>query len=135
MSKIPIDTSCEAEYEDGFILSETEQNDQSAYIPMEIVIMEGKKIPSGPNTLNDILERRPEAVHGKMVRFAVFYNGARYDINWRDLPDNARPIRFRDRSSWIDDEGRTGVTDWHGCRFGYQYTDENGKNVQQVEEL
>lgn len=128
---IPHDTSVEAEYEDGFILNETEQNDQSAYI--EMVIVDG--VPTGPNTLNDILKKRPEVEHGRMIRFSVFYKNQRHDVDWTTLPDNARPIRFRDRSSWIDGQGRTGVTDWQACRFGYQYNDEDGRNQQEVMEL
>lgn len=122
MPQLPFDTSCQAEYADGFILDETEHNDVSPFTGIH-------------NILNDILEKRPEAEHGKMVRFSVFYHNARYDIDWRGLPENARPIRFRDRSFWMDDQGRTGVTDWQACRFGFQYNDENGKNIQEVQEL
>jgi hypothetical protein len=131
MPQLPLDTSVEAEYQDGFILSETEQNDQSAYV--EMIEVDG--VPTGPNTLSDIIEKRPEAEHGKMVRFSVYYHNARYDIDWRLLPDNARPIRFRDRSRWLDENGDSGVTDWHGCRFGWQWTDEQGRNQQFVKEL
>lgn len=131
MAKIPFDTSVQAEYEDGFILDETEQGDISAYI--ECPLVDG--VPTGHNTFSDILNKRPEAEHGKMVRFSVFYKDQRLDFDWTTLPDNARPIRFRDRSSWLDGDGNTGVTDWQGCRAGYQYNDEQGKNHKHIEEL
>jgi hypothetical protein len=121
MSQLPQDTSCQAEYADGFILDETENDDLSIYF-------------QGENTFRDILRKRPEAKHGPMVRFSVFYKDERHDIDWGGLPANARPIRFRDRTAWLQDDGSSGVTDWHGCRFGYQYT-ENGRNTQEVTEL
>ena len=121
-STIPLDTSCQAEYADGYILDETEHDDINPYA-------------SGANVFRGILNKEPEAEHGKMVRFSVFYQNQRHDVDWTTLPDNARPIRFRDRSQWMNDSGDTGLTDWHGCRFGYQYNDENGKNIQEVIEL
>lgn len=117
----PLDTSCQAEYEDGHIHDETEHGDVSPYTGEH-------------NILNDILEKRPEAEHGKVVRFSVFYRNMRYDIDWKTLPDNARPIRFRDGYSGFMPDG-TVVSGWSGCRFGYQYNDESGKNKQEVKEL
>lgn len=127
---LPYDFSCEAEYADGFILSETNNEDQSAYDPIEII----DGVPTGPNTFSDILKKHPEAEHGRMVRFSVFRDNRRYDVDWTNLPDNARPIRYRDRSSYLDALGNTGVTDWHGLRFGYQYT-ENGKSIKEIKEI
>lgn len=121
MSTIPLDTSCQAEYSDGYILDETTFNDASPYV-------------GGKNILNDILEKRPEAAHGRMVRFSVFYHDHRYDIDWTQLPDNARPIRFRDGfHHWFADGSE--LTGWSGCRMGYQFTDDFGRNVQEVREL
>lgn len=128
---VPFDTSVEAEYEDGFILSETEQHDRSAYIPLEDV----DGVPTGPNTLNDIVNRRPEAEHGRMVRFSVFWQGHRYDLMWDELPANARPIRLRDGSNSLNDRGEQVFNGYHACRWGYQYTDDNGKNQQFIKEL
>lgn len=129
--RLPIDTSVEAEYADGFILSETELDDRSIYIPLEIV----DGVPTGPNTLNDILEKRPEAEHGPMIRFSVYFKNLRYDINWTELPDNARPIRFRNFTGDLHPDGSVTNKTINWLRFGYQYTDENGKNVQEVQEL
>lgn len=129
---IPLDASCEAEYEDGFILNETEQNDISAYV--ECPLVDG--VPTGPNTFDDILKKRPEAEHGPMVRFSVFFNYHQYDINWRDMPDSARPIRFRNKSGDYNEETGEMVNirlNW--LRFGYQYNDALGKNVEEVMEL
>lgn len=118
--QLPLDTSVRAEYADGFILDETERNDVSAY--------DGKH-----NTFYDILNKLPEAEHGKMVRFSVFWKNHRYDVDWGDLPDNARPIRFRHGfHHWFPDG--TEETGWSGVDFGYQFT-QNGKNVQEVQEL
>lgn len=121
MSQLPLDTSVQAEYEDGYILDETEHGDISPYTGLH-------------NTLNDIMEKRPEAVHGRMVRFSVFYHDMRYDVDWRLLPDNARPIRFRDGFITLATGGEE-TQGWSGCRFGYQFTDEAGKHQQLVKEL
>ncbi len=118
---IPLDTSVEGEYEDGFILSETELNDISPY-------------NSQFNVLRAIINREPVAEHGKLVRFSCFYNNARHDVDWTSLPDNARPIRFRDGFITLNHNGEE-ESGWNGCRFGYQYTDDDGKNVQEVIEL
>lgn len=118
---LPLDTSVEAKYKDGFILSETEQNDVSPYAPPF-------------NTLNDILEKRPEAEHGRMVRFSVFFRNQRYDVDWTTLPDNARPIRFRTGFNTLAADGSQ-TSGWVSIQFGYQYRDENGKNIKEIQEL
>jgi len=123
---LPLDTSCQAEYEDGFILDETELNDYSPYTTD----------PEHPdNILRSILKKHPEAEHGKMVRFSVFWKDKKYDVDWVGLPDNARPIRFRHNRSTRDlDTGE--IYFWQaGVDFGYQYTDESGKNVQEIQEI
>lgn len=128
---IPQDGSCQAEYADGFILDETEHKDVSQFSKIEMV----DGVPTGDNILKDIIYKRPEAEHGPMVRFTVFYKDRRWDIDWRDLPDNARPIRVKH----IDRVSRGGV--WIGdplvvkLRFGYQFTDANGKNQQIIQEV
>lgn len=131
MSKPPYDSSCEAEYEDGFILNETEHEDRSAYLPTPLV----DGVPTGPNTISDILEKRPEAEHGKLVRFSIFWKNLRHDFDFTVLPENARPIRYRHNNNSLNTS--TGEqTQWYsGVGFGFQYTDENGENQQHVEEL
>lgn len=135
---LPLDTSVQAEYEDGYIHDETTFNDTSPYIaPWEERQNENgtyEWVFTGKNILNDILEKRPEAVHGKMVRFSVFYKDKQYDIDWTKLPDNARPIRFRHGASYLGVDG-VQESEWTGMQIGYQYNDENGKNIQQVEEI
>jgi len=118
---LPLDTSVEAEYSDGYILSETEHNDVSQY--------------GDGNILRDMIEKRPDAEHGKMVRFSCFYKDTRYDVDWTTLPDNARPIRFRDGKRERNMSTGEEHFEWTGCRYGYQYNDENGKNIQEVIEL
>lgn len=112
-----LDTYIEAEYESGFVLREDEQ-DHSPYDP-------------GKNIFHAILNGRPCEFHGKMIRFTLVTSEHTYDIDWTALPDNARPIRFKK----MERESVGGV--WQeprivGIDFGYQYTDEHGKNVQEV---
>ena len=119
---LPLDTSVEAQYADGFILSETEHNDQSPFNPTH-------------NILGAILNKDAEVEHGPMVKFSVFYKDQRYDIDWRDLPADARPIRFRHGYSTMDGSGNI-ESGWSGVDFGYQYTDaETGKNIKEVQEI
>jgi len=120
MTLIPQDTSVQAEYADGYIHDETTLNDVSPYVEFK-------------NIFDDILHKRPEAEHGPMVRFTAFYKNAKYDIDWTTLPDNARPIRFRDGASYLS--GGEEWSEWTGMRFGYQFNDETGKNIQEVQEL
>lgn len=121
MPRLPIDTSIEAIYADGHVLSETELNDTSPYNPEH-------------NLLRAILDKEPEAEHGRLVTFSVFYKNRRYDIDFTTLPDNARPIRFRDGFSTLDGQGNL-ESGWSGCRIGYQFNDNDGKNHQEVQEL
>lgn len=116
---LPVDTSVQAEYLDGFVLDETEHDDQSPY-------GEG-------NVFFAILNRLPEEEHGPMVRFSCFWEDQRYDIWWSELPDNARPIRFRHGYSTICAWGDAPIeSGFSGVDFGYQYNDEDGRNVQEV---
>lgn len=123
MPKLPLDTSVEAEYEDGYIHSETELDDMSPY-------------EEGRNVFYDILEKRPEPEHGRMVRFSVYYQNNRYDVDWTELPDNARPIRFRHGFSTMNvATGEIVASGFSGVDFGYQWNDESGKNHQEVLKL
>lgn len=119
---LPLDTSVRATYADGHILDETEQNDVSAY--------DGKH-----NTFYDILNKLPEPDHGPMVMFTVFWHDRRYDVDWREMPDSARPIRFRHGNLSMDVATGEQKQWWSGVDFGYQYTDENGEYVKDVQEL
>lgn len=130
-----------AEYEDGFILDEAKQHDQSAFIPMELI----DGIPSGPNTWNDIKERRPEAEHGRMVRFSALNDGTRpgpdglcqdYHIDWRGFPDNAKPIKAIKLNrrgvmgyGWVEEPN---VERW---LFGYEYHNADGSKVKEILEI
>lgn len=117
-STIPEDTSIEAEYEDGFVLSETELGDVNPF-------GEG-------NTFTAILGCQAEAEHGPMVRFSCFYLDRRYDVDWRSVPDTARPIRFRHGFSTIGTDGVVVESGWAGVDFGYQWNDEDGRNQQEI---
>lgn len=112
-------TYVEAAYADGYTHSELELNDVSPYV-------------AGRNIFNDILEKRPEAEHGRMVRFSLVHELNRYDIDWSTIPDNARPIRFKHMRMDFDVTNGSTYTYLDGIDFGYQYNDENGQNVQRV---
>lgn len=118
---VPKDTSVQAVYADGYIHDETELSDISPY-------------DATKNVFNDILEKRPEAEHGRMVRFSVFYKNMRYDIDWRLLSDNARPIRFRDGFHSVFPDGHH-ESGYSACRMGYQFTDQDGKDQKFIREL
>ena len=118
---LPIDGSCEAEYADGYIHNESAHNDTSPYTGTD-------------NILNDILEKRAEAEHGAMVRFSTFYKDARYDVDWIGLPDNARPVRWK-RMEADSMGGDIVEVRLVKVGFGYQYTDSNGNNQQEITEL
>jgi hypothetical protein len=118
---IPIDGSCEAEYSDGYIHSETDLLDTSPYT--------GKD-----NIFNDILEKRPEVEHGSLKRFSCYYKNNRYDVDFNGLPSNARPVRWKRMEA---DSLGGAITEVRLTKvgFGYQYNDNNGRNVQEVVEL
>lgn len=109
----------EAEYADGYIHSEAELGDVSPYA-------------EGKNIFNDILEKRPEADHGRTVRFSIIGDTKRYDIDWQILPDNARPIYSRDMQ--MERSVSTGETTIQVLRhqFGFQYNDETGENHKDI---
>lgn len=115
---IPLDTSLEAEYADGFILSETEHADVAQF--------------GDGNIFSDIINKRPEAEHGPLVRLTCFYLNTRYDIDWAALPDNARPIRFRHGFHTVNLAGETVASGWTGLDFGYQWNEPDGSNRQEV---
>ena len=118
---LPLDGSCEAEYSDGYIHSETDHNDISPYTGTD-------------NIFNDILEKRPEAEHGEMVRFSTYYKDQRYDVDWKGLPDNARPVRWKRYEHDYNGEF-AGITRLVKVGFGYQWNDSSGRNIQEVVEL
>lgn len=107
-----------AEYADGYVHSEQDHGDVSPYNPTK-------------NIFNDILEKRPEAEHGRLVRFSLVHGDKLYSVDWVGLPDNARPIRFKQMSLTAHADGSS-ETEITGVDFGYQYTDEDGQNVQEV---
>lgn len=144
-TKLPLDTSCRATYADGYVLDETELDDKwPEEREREVEVLDPttgeptgeKKIEQYHiNILAAIIEKLPEAEHGRMVLFSVFYRDARYDIDWSNMPDNARPIRFRDFKRSLNTATGEQKFWCDGCRMGYQYNDESGKNVKKVEEL
>ena len=117
----------EAEYESGLILTETEQ-DRSPYEATENFFA---AIRHGSAT---------EAGHGAMVRFSLIpvEGGERFDVDWTQLAGltNPRPIYFRRMASTINVDGTgdpSAYCNFHG--FGYQYNDENGENIEVIQEI
>lgn len=110
----------EAEYESGYVHRESDE-DHSPYV-------------RGKNIFSDILEKRPESVHGKMIRFSLVCDDETINVNWTILPENARPIRFKHMEGDLLDGGFV-ESRMLGIDFGYQYTDENGDNRQDVREV
>jgi len=111
----------EAEYADGFVHREDEA-DTSLY-------------EKGRNIFYDILHKLPEQDHGRMTRFTATTEDSRYDINWTNLPENARPIYTRDMKATMMADGSSQTVECLGHNFGYQFTDENGNNHQEVREI
>ena len=116
---LPLDGSIEATFEDGFVLSETETGDVSPF-------------NAEHNILRCIINKDAESSHGRLVEVSLFYRNKKYTVDFMGLPENARPIRFKhmERQSvggeWITDPYINRID------FGYQFTDENGKNIQEV---
>ena len=108
--KLPYDTSLEAEYEDGFVLNETALDDVNPFTG------EG-------NTFTAILKRLAEPEHGPMVRFSVFWQNHRYDIDWTTLPREAQPIRLRYGYATINQFGGTSFG-FNGVDFGFELGDQ-----------
>lgn len=117
----------EAEYETGYVHS-NELYDVSPYALND-------RGELGPNIFNDILQKRPNAIHGKMVRFSLIGPEKRYDINWMGLPDNARPIYLRHMEHVFNPSTGEKKTNMTSQSFGYQYNDEDGSNHKEVQEI
>ena len=110
----------QAEYEDGWVLTE-DGLDQSPYDPNR-------------NVFHAILNSAPVLDHGSLVRFSAIGNSKRYDIDWRDLPSNARPIYFRDMV--LERDVASGDTRTYATRhvFGYQFNTPDGRNHKEIKE-
>jgi hypothetical protein len=107
----------QATYEDGYVLTE----DETDHSPFD----------SNKNIFHAILNSRPCGIHGKMTRLVLVCDVNTFVIDWTLLPDNARPIRFKNMSrrflgTMPIEEPQVNSTD-----FGFQYTSEDG-NYQSV---
>lgn len=113
----------EAEYQDGYIHNEEKLGDISPF-------------REGSNIFYDILNKMPEAEHGPMVRFTLFTDGKRYDIDWTQTPPGARPIRFKEMSrEFHQTKGWLGEARINRIGFGYQYNLADGTNTEVVEHI
>lgn len=115
-----LDVYIEAEYADGYIHREDEV-DASSYV-------------EGKNIFSDILERRPESEHGPTVRFSLITPDEDFHVDFNALPANARPVRYMHvEGDFLDG----GLIDRRilSIDFGYQYTDDDGNNVQEIVEI
>jgi hypothetical protein len=123
---MPFGFHLEAEYESGHVVVQGEDDTN----------------PWGDgNTFTAIrTHAATENGHGALVRLSLVGDSGngRYDIDWKALADrrDVRPIYFRDmhRSKNLDTGEDSGpVCDFH--HFGYQYLDDEGFNVQEVEDI
>ena len=119
----PNDGQIEALYQDGYLLSECEHMDISPFDPTK-------------NVFNAILNMLPTAAHGPMVRFSVWFDAARIDVDWTQVPTSARPIRYKKMERDHNLEGIfLGDARLMTVGFGYQYNDDNSKNIEVIQEL
>lgn len=121
---MPYGAILEAEYEDGFVLTEDER-DVSPY-------------DEERNIFHAILTGAPEEDHGQMVRWSVIFGEKTFSVDWKELwsVDNPRPIYYRnmERSRSSDgsyDSGPMCLAHF----FGYQYNNPDGSNFQKKQEL
>lgn len=126
----------EAEYQDGYVHSELKLRDKSPYV-------------EGSNIFGDILNKRPEAEHGKMVRYSFVGPNRRYDIDWSKFPDTAKPIRFihkdlhQEQRMSVGAPGYPSVWENYGdprlvissYDFGYEYHDADGVKQKAVKTI
>lgn len=121
---MPYGVLVEAEYEDGFVLTEDEA-DQSPY-------------DEDRNIFHAILTGGPVPEHGQMVRWSAITEKKTYTIDWKDLWqfDNPRPISYRHmRRVYAEDGSSDSGPLCDGHFFGYQYNDDYGRNVQDIQEV
>lgn len=113
----------EAEYEDGFVLTEDEA-DVSPY-------------DEGRNVFHAILNARAEADHGRMVRWSLITPEKTYAVDWKELWafDNPRPIYFRKMERDSSGGAWSGPARAISHHFGFQYNAPDGSNVQEVQEI
>lgn len=110
----------EAEYESGYVHREDEQ-DHSPFV-------------RGKNILFDIVNHYPEKAHGRLVRFSLVGNNARYDIDFTKLPPNAKPIYYRQMQLERNLENGAENLTCLKHHFGFEY--KNGKDkVKEIQEI
>lgn len=124
-----MDFYLQAEYASGYFHS-SQYQDVSPYAPCQKV--EG--VPTGDNIFKDILLKRPEAFHGKLVRLSLVTPNETYAVPWDTLPDNARPIYAVDKTGQMTG-GVLHDVRTVAVRFGYQYNDPDGRNHKEVKEI
>jgi hypothetical protein len=112
----------EAEYESGYVHRETDE-DRSPYV-------------RDANIFSDIVNRRPDVVHGPLLRFTLFLpDDEQLDVDFTKLPADARP--FREKDFELDTNFHTGEfieKRLMAVRFGVEY-EENGETVSVIREL
>lgn len=111
----------EAKYEDGYVHSEIKLSDCSQFI-------------AGKNVFNDILEKRPEVIHGKMIELSCYYNKKKHSIDWTRVPSSARPVRFKKMKVKIVN-GEIVNVGCIGLEFGYEYNDIYGNTQKEIMRL
>lgn len=113
----------EAEYADGYVLTEGE-NDVSPFDP-------------GRNIFHAIVNRTAEPEHGKTVRFTLFVADHRVDIDCTKLPDDTTFIREKhmerdadiNTGQWLEDPRIVGID------FGYSFINDEGIETKELVEV
>ncbi len=108
------DYSLQAEYKDGYIFDE--DSDKTVYIL--------------PNTyFSTVVSKKLEEQHGPMVRWSMFKDNKRIDIDWTKVPKNARPIRMKQFETKIGTINNNTQSIAKAVFFGYDYIDHSRNKI------
>lgn len=111
----------EAEYESGYVHREDEQ-DASPFV-------------HGKNILYDIINKLPEDAHGRLVRFGLVGPEKTYNIDFRAMPADAKPIYYRNvKKTWNSETGEILNVDVKHF-FGYEFHDSDNKKQKEIMEI
>jgi hypothetical protein len=105
----------EAEYADGFVYRETEE-DKSFFLPKR-------------NCFFDVVNRLPESKHGPMLKFSLVHPpDDRIEVDFTILPRSARPVRLKHVDGVFRDYGVIEKTITK-IEFGWEIVDADGNRI------
>ena len=71
-----------------------------------------------------------------MIRFSIFVNGKRKDIDWKSVPTNSMPILNKDYEVVINNNGEVKDRQLVRINFGYEYFDKKqNKLIKRIETI